>query len=278
MLVVSYLALATTLASTSGVAASSLFTPRDPPAVCSNLHNQELKVRGHDYGTYTACLCTDNLSYFLSTNLVALSAISATSYDVVANSVKSDINNGLNRVGSCPSPSQRKRSPADIARFEHRCEFGLTKCGIYSAFSSSSLKSPLFPGGFINTDGGVPTKNVKNNKKTKTKNIVEPYECVDTRTNLESCGGCVVPYSLGSTSKEVELGVDCTTLPGVSDVGCHRGKCIVRKCRKGYQLAVKEREQDEGVLMCVPVNKDVDFEGELHQQIGGTLAWKKDDA
>jgi hypothetical protein len=89
----------------------------------------------------------------------------------------------------------------------------------------------------------------------------------------------VVPYTLGLTKQEIEEmkeGVDCTTLLGVSDVGCYRGKCLVRKCDKGYSLSVKKGDDEEGILECVPVVKTVvEDEGELHQQVGGTLVWKE---
>ena len=42
-------------------------------------------------------------------------------------------------------------------------------------------------------------------------------ECVDTKENVESCGGCV-----GAG------GVDCTTIQGVSGVECNAGVCVIR--------------------------------------------------
>ncbi|KAF8305591.1 hypothetical protein DL93DRAFT_2038385, partial [Clavulina sp. PMI_390] len=66
---------------------------------------------------------------------------------------------------------------------------------------------------------------------------VSAYECIDTMFNLESCGGCVVQYTLGLTPYEIDelaVGIDCTANPGVSDVECRMGRCIVHKCKKGY--------------------------------------------
>jgi hypothetical protein len=45
-------------------------------------------------------------------------------------------------------------------------------------------------------------------------------------------GGCVVPLHDKSP-----LGTDCTSLPGVSDVSCQSGSCIVRRCMPGYTLS-----------------------------------------
>jgi hypothetical protein len=34
------------------------------------------------------------------------------------------------------------------------------------------------------------------------------------------------------------LGKDCTAIPGVADVICLSGKCVVRRCLRGYTLAL----------------------------------------
>ncbi|RSH85030.1 uncharacterized protein EHS24_006617 [Apiotrichum porosum] len=52
------------------------------------------------------------------------------------------------------------------------------------------------------------------------------YACVDTASNLESCGAC--PFSPAS--------VDCTTIHGVDAVSCHNGKCVAESCTKGFEL------------------------------------------
>ncbi|KAF9015172.1 hypothetical protein BDQ17DRAFT_1294748 [Cyathus striatus] len=54
------------------------------------------------------------------------------------------------------------------------------------------------------------------------------YECLDTDSELESCGGCT---SLGK-------GQDCTTIPGAWNVGCERGSCIVYSCAGGFVLSL----------------------------------------
>ncbi|GLB36163.1 hypothetical protein LshimejAT787_0304510 [Lyophyllum shimeji] len=50
------------------------------------------------------------------------------------------------------------------------------------------------------------------------------YECLDTATELESCGGCT---SLGS-------GQDCTAIAGAWNVGCEQGRCIAYTCAGGF--------------------------------------------
>lgn len=67
-------------------------------------------------------------------------------------------------------------------------------------------------------------------------------------------------------------GVDCTSLEGVSDVDCHRGQCMVRKCARGYELVPSF--EDPTLLECVSSSSG---SSALHKQVGGTIAWKKQD-
>ena len=107
--------------------------------------------------------------------------------------------------------------------------------------------------------------------------MLEAYECLDTMTNLESCGGCTEPYTLGLTPNEIaELkpGVDCTAATGVSDVQCRRGYCVVNKCKRGYEL-VPIIGGIDGLFECVEKGSGGGgAEMHMHKQVGGTLQWK----
>jgi hypothetical protein len=52
------------------------------------------------------------------------------------------------------------------------------------------------------------------------------YECLDIRSDLQSCGGCA---SMGE-------GKDCTLIPGAKWMGCVQGECEVYSCAKGFKL------------------------------------------
>ncbi|WWC88889.1 uncharacterized protein L201_003804 [Kwoniella dendrophila CBS 6074] len=66
------------------------------------------------------------------------------------------------------------------------------------------------------------------------------YECIDTQTELESCGGCTIglwedtEVGLGYS----KVGTDCTMLPGVieGEISCNSGQCIATACEYGYKL------------------------------------------
>ena len=53
------------------------------------------------------------------------------------------------------------------------------------------------------------------------------YECLDTATSLDSCGGCA------STGQ----GMDCTQIAHSSGVGCNSGQCVIFSCESGYAVS-----------------------------------------
>ncbi|KAI0322949.1 hypothetical protein OF83DRAFT_1234430, partial [Amylostereum chailletii] len=62
------------------------------------------------------------------------------------------------------------------------------------------------------------------------------FECLDTRTELESCGGCSTPHRFADGPVQ-SVGEDCTVLADVADVACVDGRCVVNRCNDGYQVA-----------------------------------------
>ncbi|WWC91015.1 uncharacterized protein L201_005955 [Kwoniella dendrophila CBS 6074] len=62
------------------------------------------------------------------------------------------------------------------------------------------------------------------------------YECIDTTTELESCGGCMSGQF--HSSQNATIGVDCSSLPGVAKgaVTCTNSQCQAFACKEGYQL------------------------------------------
>jgi len=70
------------------------------------------------------------------------------------------------------------------------------------------------------------------------------YDCVDTKKNLESCGGCMIPNPFLLASSVSPVGVDCTSIDHVDSVSCVSGQCIVESCEKGWEVS-------EGSAGCV---------------------------
>lgn len=67
-------------------------------------------------------------------------------------------------------------------------------------------------------------------------NPEDGYECLDTNTELESCGGC--RYGAYGYGNSTASGVDCTSLPKVrrGAVTCNRGQCQASLCVGGAKL------------------------------------------
>jgi len=104
--------------------------------------------------------------------------------------------NGIcSNVKACPSSLSAKRE-LEAEKRNAVCDRGFTPCGV---FGWSGLRAS------------------------------QAWECVDTQSDLESCGGCAVPLMHGSPR-----GIDCTAIPGIADVSCGAGTCIVHRCLPGY--------------------------------------------
>ncbi|CED84065.1 hypothetical protein [Phaffia rhodozyma] len=56
------------------------------------------------------------------------------------------------------------------------------------------------------------------------------FECIDTKANLESCGGCVSPFPGDAT------GQDCTTIANAYNVECENAKCVIKECARGFVI------------------------------------------
>ncbi|KAL7420514.1 hypothetical protein Q5752_004464 [Cryptotrichosporon argae] len=65
----------------------------------------------------------------------------------------------------------------------------------------------------------------------------DAYECIDPKTELESCGGCAYG-EYGADGDVPLLGIDCSALPGTAlgATTCTAGTCVASACRAGYSL------------------------------------------
>ncbi|KIY69430.1 hypothetical protein CYLTODRAFT_420720 [Cylindrobasidium torrendii FP15055 ss-10] len=58
------------------------------------------------------------------------------------------------------------------------------------------------------------------------------YECIDTQSSAESCGGCATPH--GFAPRELQsLGQNCLAAPQVAGASCRQGACVV-ECKDGF--------------------------------------------
>ncbi|ORY24889.1 hypothetical protein BCR39DRAFT_313492 [Naematelia encephala] len=62
----------------------------------------------------------------------------------------------------------------------------------------------------------------------------EAYECVDTASDLESCGGCRHGTYL---SPNATIGYDCSHGAALGQSTCVQGECLIKACKPGYRSA-----------------------------------------
>ncbi|KAA1472658.1 hypothetical protein DENSPDRAFT_778802 [Dentipellis sp. KUC8613] len=58
------------------------------------------------------------------------------------------------------------------------------------------------------------------------------WECLDTTSNLESCGGCLTPAPFPDAPSAT--GTDCSAIEAADRVQCLSGKCVVKDCKSGF--------------------------------------------
>jgi hypothetical protein len=99
---------------------------------------------------------------------------------------------------SCPSGVTRRSAPQILVEADARCPTGWEVC---SGLTSATA-----------------------------------FECINTQTTLDSCGGCLFPYEGKNAT-----GADCSAIHGVDHVSCRNGACFVESCTAG--MAVSEDHQ-----------------------------------
>ncbi|KAI0087230.1 hypothetical protein BDY19DRAFT_956874 [Irpex rosettiformis] len=97
------------------------------------------------------------------------------------------------------------------------------------------------------------------------------YECVNTKTNLESCGGCLVPNPFRLSSNSIATGVDCSSIDHAESVSCDSGRCVVKSCEDGWKV-------DAARLTCESVSQSSESGsmGVLNV-LSGMLNFKRDE-
>ncbi|EPQ51225.1 hypothetical protein GLOTRDRAFT_22182, partial [Gloeophyllum trabeum ATCC 11539] len=197
-------------------------------------------------GHLDLCLCVSLLPDFVKENPVAKTAALLLNETRVTDIVE-DLIHKQSSKKQCKYPVHAKGicSTSDVCRFE--CQDG------YTAFTPSGSSSPtsctcaapntecngkcgLFPNGCGSQAAHKKRTTPKCDADKRLCGVPggsngKGWECVDTKSDLESCGGCMVPSPF---SLNVTMGVDCSAIPNVSYVSCNVGKCQVKSCNDGF--------------------------------------------
>ncbi|KAH7890439.1 hypothetical protein F5I97DRAFT_31238 [Phlebopus sp. FC_14] len=74
----------------------------------------------------------------------------------------------------------------------------------------------------------------------------QSWRCVDTQTDVTTCGGCVKASPFGSSSVG---GINCKDIPNVDEVTCVEGLCVINNCKDGFMVS-------PGQDTCIPIPKE----------------------
>jgi len=234
------------LAAFVGVRASSL-TGRDTTDICGNV-NTELVVPDPlgiltAVGVINSCICQAGIPEFLQTNVVGALAVTIAGEDVVQPIL-------LQLIASFGQTCHYPDHAIPICDASNPCSFtcdnGFTESPATNPTSCVCDSHNTICNGVCtpsqNCPSGTPAKRALRRRDKKCKKgfaacgvfggTASQWECVNTMSDLENCGGCALRIS-----PSTRFGTDCSALDGVSDVSCLKGTCVVGRCAAGYKVS-----------------------------------------
>ncbi|KAJ7040710.1 hypothetical protein C8F04DRAFT_225444 [Mycena alexandri] len=225
--------------------------PRDLIDICVVIPNLVVDVLNLLGLGADVCLCLKDLDLYLRANVTA-----SLQQQTIAN-VKAAIGKAPNsgQCNSLPAHAQRQCSVVNPCAFicvdgytldsESQmcvCSAPNTECngkcgppvaGCGASAVSRSLKSR-----------STPITTLRDAQKTcgsrTVCGVAQPkgdydFDCVDTVTDFDSCGGCVTPHPFSGSQSTV--GLDCGRISNAQQVSCQKSKCVVQKCRKDFTIS-----------------------------------------
>ncbi|KAL0947917.1 hypothetical protein HGRIS_010550 [Hohenbuehelia grisea] len=196
------------------------------------------------YGNIDACLCLSTLPSFLQANVVTRLAINAVGLSVVTSAVQALINTSPSKQ-QCTYPDHSLGQCIEGNPCSFTCTDGYTAMPPGNFPTSCDCQGTIQPNGQClqaPCPSGVCERAIRRRRTTLCRKGFSPcgtlgrgakaYDCVDTQNDLESCGGCTVPFS-----DDEATGVDCSAIPGIADVACIKGGCAVSRCMPGFSVS-----------------------------------------
>ncbi|KAG5729991.1 Protein priA [Termitomyces sp. T112] len=196
-------------------------------------------------GHIKECLCLSSIPSYISTQSSAVASVALVGKDKTTQTLTDLVHNCPGQTCNYPSQAVPECQHGNPCGFT--CKNGYIpypaqkptqcvcnppysvcngKCGMFNGCPSGYLAKRDFPRGKRCPSGytpcGIPARGANS------------WECLNIQTELESCGGCVL--SLSGNVSDIPEGADCTAMPGVADVSCVGGRCLVHRCMPGYEF------------------------------------------
>ncbi|KAH9975008.1 hypothetical protein BGW80DRAFT_1225313 [Lactifluus volemus] len=202
-------------------------------------------------GVIDACLCMSSIPLFTQTNVVAIAAVGqAQGGEPTVTSILTDLINEAAARSGCHYPDHSIPACVDGNPCGFHCTDGFTASPPDHPTTCVCEAPSVVCNGKCVEAGSCPASAPSTKKKrwlsSSTCAEMGPewaacgvlgggarsWECINTANDLKSCGGCMLPLT-----PYVPIGQDCTSLPGVTDVACIAGECVVHRCLPGYAPA-----------------------------------------
>ncbi|TFY64336.1 hypothetical protein EVG20_g5973 [Dentipellis fragilis] len=206
-------------------------------------------------GHLDVCLCLSALPLFIETNVVAVAAVALVGEGVVSAAITALINDAAPK-SQCKFPEHATPACVDNNPCGFQCGDGFTpspakkptQCvceppktvcnGVCGKFPHCATSKPLSKRDKRWEGSGTCTSRGEGWMACGVfGGAARAWECIDTTNDLESCGGCAIPLT-----PYTPFGVDCTAIPGVADVSCLSGSCIVHRCLPGFMRTADASE------------------------------------
>ncbi|KAI0048159.1 hypothetical protein FA95DRAFT_1491411 [Auriscalpium vulgare] len=201
-------------------------------------------------GLLDVCLCLSALPVFLETNVVAIAAVAIAGHDEVTAILTALINTAAPKA-HCTYPEHGTPICDGKNPCGFQCKDGFTPSPPSKPTTCVCAAPSVVCNGVCGPAKSCPTSKPLSKREKRWQGsgacndmgegwmacgvfggAGRAWECLNTDQDLESCGGCVLPLT-----PYTPVGIDCTALPGVADVSCSTGSCVVFRCLSGYKLA-----------------------------------------
>jgi len=202
-------------------------------------------------GHIDICLCLSVVADFVASDSTCKSAAQHIGNDGVANLLTNHIQNAASKkqctypdhgcAASTCEPSNPCGSwtctdgytksgsdcvcPPPYAECNGKCGYFPHGCGSATPKRRRERRAPTCEAG--KTLCGVPSKPAND----------RAYDCVNTASNRESCGGCVTKSPFSTLAASAPVGKDCTAIPHVARVDCANSACVVSACKDGFAVS-----------------------------------------